>query len=246
MGLANATTPSNETGAATEKSNGVDTILQPVARFGDDFKLVGIGVSKQGRVFASAPAALGERPRYSLVEVDPDTGEVTPYPTPAWNRYDPQADGTHQWAAVQALWVDRSNHLWALDKSLGKTNQPPKLVEMNLATNKVVRSYTFGKTITPEDSLNDMRVDLQHGYAYISNAKNNGGIVVLNLKTGVSRLVLQGDKSSVADPKQHLMFGKQVAKGKNGRELVLDTDGIALSPDRAWAYYRPLSDRHYY
>lgn len=237
---------SSESGAATRTSNGADSTLQPVARFGSDFKMVGVGVSQDGRVFASAPTAQADDSPYSLVEVEPDTGALSPYPDADWNHYQPEASGAKQWVSVQALWVDRANHLWALDKGLGKPKQPPKLVEMDLAKNKVIHNYTFGRTLAAQDSLNDVRVDLKHGYAYLSNAKNGGGVVVLNLKSGTSRLVLQGDKSSVADPDQHLMFGDEIAKGKDGKELVLDTDGVALSPDRKYLYYRPLSDRHYY
>jgi hypothetical protein len=50
--------------------------LETVKTF-DTFKLVGIGVSHEGRVFASAPAAQsGDR----LVEVNAQTGAVKPYP----------------------------------------------------------------------------------------------------------------------------------------------------------------------
>lgn len=233
---------------APQKDNGIDSVLQPVARFGNDFKLVGIGVSHDGRIFASAPASAHDRGTASLVEVDPQTGRKMPYPNAAWNHYRARADGAHQWISVQALWVDRAQHLWVLDKSLpgAPGDQPAKLVEFDLSTDRPIHSYTFTQTLEPKDSLNDVRVDLKHGDAYLSNAKNGGGIVVLNLKTGASRMVLRGDRSSVADPGQHLMFGKKVARAKNGKPLELDTDGIALSPDRRWVYYRPLSDRHYW
>jgi sugar lactone lactonase YvrE len=109
-----------------------------------------------------------------------------------------------------------------------------------------VRKIDYGHVVTPKDSLNDIRVDLAHGYAYLSNAANQGGIAVTNLASGESRLLLAGDRSSVSDPHQHLMFGDQPARKKDGSVLVLQTDGIAISPDRAWVYSRPLTDRHYW
>ena len=48
----------------------------------DHFALVGIGVSHEGRVFASAPAAKSGN---KLVEVNVHTGAVTPYPNQSWN-----------------------------------------------------------------------------------------------------------------------------------------------------------------
>jgi len=222
--------------------------LETVATFGDDFRLVGIGVSRHGRVFATAPASV-KRSRYSMVEVNPSSGALTPFPDESWNVYKPDQDGTQQWISVQALWVDEQDHLWALDSSLpsvDQTRQPPKLIEFDLATRKIVRQFDYGKVVTPKDSINDIRVDLKHGYAYLSNAGNQGGVVVTNLQSGESRLLLAGDRSSVADPDGHLMFGDRIARKIDGGVLVLQTDGIALSPDRQWLYARPLTDHHYW
>ena len=80
--------------------------LETVKSFEDDFRLVGIGVSAKGRVFATAPSC-NVRSRFSMVEVDPKTGAVTPYPDAAWNNFSDQGDGKSQWISVQALWVDK-------------------------------------------------------------------------------------------------------------------------------------------
>jgi hypothetical protein len=108
--------------------------LETVKAFGDDFRLDGIGVSAKGRVFATAPSS-DVRSHFSMVEVDPKTGAVTPYPNDAWNNFSEQGDGKSEWVSVQALWVDQRDHLWALDSSLPKVDQerlPPKLVEFDL------------------------------------------------------------------------------------------------------------------
>ena len=110
--------------------------LEAVKTFGNDFRLVGIGVSAKGRVFATAPSSQ-VRSSYSMVEVDPKIGAVTPYPDARWNSFNAEGDGKSQWISVQALWVDKADHLWALDSSLPKVDQerlPPKLVEFDLST----------------------------------------------------------------------------------------------------------------
>lgn len=222
--------------------------LQTVATFGDDFRLVGIGVSRTGRIFATAPASV-KRSRYSVVEVDPASGALKPFPDASWNIYKPDQPGRRQWISAQALWVDEQDHLWALDSSLATVDQrqqPPKVVEFDLATHKILREFSYENTVTPKDSINDVRIDLKHGYAYISNAGNQGGLVLTDLRSGESRLVLAGDRSSVADPSQHLMFGERIARKPDGSVVVLQTDGIALSPGRDWLYYRPLTDHHYW
>jgi sugar lactone lactonase YvrE len=211
----------------------------------DHFALVGIGVSHEGRVFASAPAAKSGN---KLVEVDVSTGAVTPYPNQSWN--EAGTDPDHEWAVPQAMWVDKADHLWVLDsgRAVLSTGQPipPKLVEFDLNKNQVIRSYAFQGVVAPSDSLNDVRVDLVHGYAYLTNIANEGSLVVLNLETGASRQVLVGDRSTYADPHEHLMIGNQPAEGKDGKPVAIHADGIALSPDAAWVYYRPLTDHNYW
>jgi sugar lactone lactonase YvrE len=234
--------------ANVENPGRIGPPLETVKAFEDDFRLVGIGVSAKGRVFATAPAG-NVRSHFSMVEVNPRSGALTPYPDSAWNSFSDQADGKSQWISVQALWVDKADRLWALDSSLSKVDQerlPPKLVEFDLSTKRVIRQYEFKGVISAKDSLNDVRIDLVHGYAYLTNAGNKGSLVVLNLKSGESRQVLVGDHSTFADPKEHLMFGKEIALRPDGSVTAIQADGIALSPDAQWLYYRPLTDHNYW
>jgi len=234
--------------AAAQEAGTIGPPLETVKAFGDDFRLVGIGVSAEGSVFATAPSSQ-VRSRFSMVEVDPKTGAVTPYPDAAWNNFSEQGDGRSQWISVQALWVDKSDHLWALDSSLPRLDQarlPPKLVEFDLSTNRVIRRYDFNGVVSAKDSLNDVRVDSAHGYAYLTNAGNKGSLVVLDLKTGEARQVLVGDRSTFADPSQHLMIGSQIALRPDGSVVAIQADGIALSPDTQFLYYRPLTDHNYW
>ena len=234
--------------AAAQNPGKVGSPLETIKAFEDDFRLVGIGVSAEGRVFASAPASR-VRSRFSMVEVNPRSGAITPYPDAAWNNFSEQGDGKSEWISVQALWVDKADHLWALDSSLSKVDQerlPPKLVEFDLSNNKVIRQYDFKGVVSAKDSLNDARIDTVHHYAYLTNAGNKGSLVVLDLKTGVARQVLVGDRSTFADPKQHLMIGKEIALRPDGSVVAIHADGIALSPDAQWLYYRPLTDHNYW
>jgi sugar lactone lactonase YvrE len=231
-----------------QDSGKVGPSLETVKAFGDDFRLVGIGVSAKGRVFATAPSS-DVRSRFSMVEVDPKTGAVTPYPDAAWNNFSEQGDSRSEWISVQALWVDESDHLWALDSSLSKIDQerlPPKLVEFDLSANRVIRQYDFKGVVSAKDALNDVRIDTVHDYAYLTNAGNKGSLVVLDLRTGKARQVLAGDRSTFADPSQHLMIGNEAALRPDGAAVAVQADGIALSPDAQWLYYRPLTDHDYW
>ena len=247
-GMLTATAAAAQPPQAPQNPGKIGPPLETVKAFGDDFRLVGIGVSAKGRVFATAPSS-NVRSKFSMVEVDPKTGEIKPYPDAAWNNFDEHADGKSQWVSVQALWVDKQDHLWALDSSLSKVDQerlPPKLVEFDLATNKMIREYEFKGVVSAKDALNDLRIDTVHHYAYLTNAGNKGSLVVLDLKTGESRQVLVGSRSTFADPSQHLMIGKEIALRPDGAVVAIHADGIALSPDARWLYYRPLTDHNYW
>lgn len=213
----------------------------------ENFLLVGLAVSHEGRVFASAPSAkTGDK----LVEVDTKTGALKPWPSKSWNT--PGRDQAQTWNVPQAMWVDGEDRLWVLDsgRRTVTNDQPqgarPKLVEFDLSADKEIRRYTFEGVIAPTDSLNDVRIDLVHGYAYLTNVGNKGSLAVVNLKTGKARQVLVGDRSTYADPKAHLMLGEEPALGADGKPVAIHADGLALSPDSQWLYYRPLTDHNYW
>ncbi len=222
--------------------------LAEVAHFGDDFRLVGIAATADGRLFASAPAN-DRRSRYSVVEVDPRHDRLTPYPDASWNRFSTSVPAAAEWINAQAMWVDVQGHLWVLDISLPGLDQhtfPPKLVEIDPASHTVLRQYPLGDIVHRPDALNDLRVDPRVGAAYLTNAGNRGSLIVLDLATGKGRQVLVGDRSTRSDPAQHFSIDGQQALKNNGQPVVLHADGIALSPKGDWLYYRPLSDHHYW
>jgi sugar lactone lactonase YvrE len=212
--------------------------LEVVKTF-DDFRLVGITVSKDGRVFASAPAA---QTGNKLIEVKKD-GSIAPFPDASWNVSNP-ANSDNHWVVAQAMTVDSNNHIWVLDTGRGEA--PAKVVQFDLATNKMVRLYRFPGVVLPTDSLNDLVVDATRGWAYIANVNNNGSIVVVNLKSGESRHVLRDDRSTRSATDEVLFVNGEAARWANGDTVILHADGIALSDDGDWLYYRPVTDRNYW
>ena len=96
LGLALSSTVAH--GASPEGATKIGPALETVKAFEDNFRLVGIGVSTEGRVFATAPAGQ-VRSVYSMVEVNTKTGELTPYPDADWNKFDEQRKGSTEWRA---------------------------------------------------------------------------------------------------------------------------------------------------
>lgn len=218
--------------------------LQTVASF-SNFRTLGLGVSRTGRVFASAPSAGSP---ISVVEVDTKTGALTPYPNADWNTPSPDP-AKPQWVSVQAMTVDAQDHLWVLDSARPRPGRPPmpqRLVVFDLSDNHILHNFSFDGVMAQPDALNDVAVDLEHGYAYLTNAANQGSLAVLDIATGKARQVLVADRSTKAMEDQHLMLNGQVALRLDGTVYVTQADGLALSPDRQWLYYRPLTDHEYY
>jgi sugar lactone lactonase YvrE len=92
--------------------------------------------------------------------------------------------------------------------------------------------------------VNDVRIDVTRQYAYLTESKG-GGIIVVNLADGQMRRVLQAHYSTISDPAyKFIIDGRELMK--DGRPAKFNSDGIALTPDGEWLYYKPLSDDKLY
>jgi len=209
----------------------------------NDFQLTGITVSKTGRVFVNFPR-WSDRYLYAVVEVMPD-GSSKPFPDKEWNQWNLKSDtaGDH-FVCVQSVVVDDNDMLWVVDPAapLLATVVPggPKLVEIDLKTNKVVRTIPFGAdVIKPGTYLNDVRFDTHRHTAYLTDS-GPGGIITVDLDSGKAHRALDGHPSVliekgvnvVVDGKTLLQFGKPPQ---------FNSDGIALSPDGAYLYYKAIT-----
>jgi len=104
--------------------------------------------------------------------------------------------------------------------------------------------YPFHGVADSHSYINDVRVDTKSNFAYLTNS-NEGGIVVVNLTTGAMKQVLQNHYSVKSDPSYHFIIdGRELTK--NGQPVKINSDGIALTPDGQWLYYKPLTDDKLY
>ncbi|MEN4760794.1 L-dopachrome tautomerase-related protein [Chryseobacterium sp. C39-AII1] len=211
------------------------------------YQLTGVAVAKDNRVFVNYPYWLDTH-SYSVVEVK--DGKPIPYPDAEWNSFKKGEDGQNKFVTVQSVVTDDKGFLWVVDAAgigLGKVYQhSSKVVKINLANNKIEKIYRFPENVVNEDVyINDIRIDNENGFAYLSNS-NTGGIVVLNINTGESRLVLANSPSVKSDPNYHFSpLGTELKKG-DGSLLKVNSDGIALTPDNQYVYYKSLTDNRLY
>ncbi len=215
--------------------------LEEVASFPKQ-QVTGVTVSKSGRIFVNFPFWSDDHTT-SVAEVLPD-GTVKPYPDAAWNAKEgpPQS----RWVCVQSVVVDDTDFLWVLDPASPKTEKivpgGPKLVKIDLATNQPVQTIAFDEKVAPEHSyLNDVRIDTEHGHAYMTES-GEGALVVADLKTGKSRRLLASHPSTKAEPEVSITVeGLPVIDPKTGKAPAFKADGIALDQKGGWLYYHPLA-----
>jgi sugar lactone lactonase YvrE len=215
--------------------------------FSDDtYQLTGVAVSKDGRLFTCYPLWPGPR-KWGVVEITgPDASR--PYPNEEWNSWKEGDDGKNKWVCVQAVYVDKENYLWVVDPACPNMEKVYdnsfKLVKFNLANNSIEEVYRFDGLLDEKSYINDVRVDTDRKVAYLTNS-NEGGIVVVNLETGTIREVLRNHYAVKHDPSFTLIVDGKEFK-KKGKPVHLQSDGIALTPDGEWLYFKPLTDNKLY
>lgn len=197
----------------------------------------GVAVSREKRTFVNYPrwrAGLS----VSVAEILSD-GRVKSYPSESWNSWsDTLTSYGGRFVCVQSVFVDDRNFLWVLDAGnpylQGVRAGAAKLLCIDLASDTVRRVYAFGDLkLSPARYLNDVRVDTEAGFAYISES-GVGSLIVVDLASGKSRLVLDQDASTACEGLTFVVEGRTVS-------LTIHCDGIALTRDRTSLYYKPLS-----
>ena len=218
--------------------------MEQVAEFGKH-QPIGVGVSKERRIFITFPKT-PENYEYGLAEIV--NGQRRPYPNAEWNQWD-SLKPQERFMNVQALLVDQTNALWVLDPANPGEEATiatgVKLLKINLATNQVEKIYRFEDLPRERIALNDVRVDTRRQVAYLSDPKRSA-IVVLDLKTGKSRTVLEGDKSTSADLEFKLKIDGKEVKDTKGKSFSSNVNGIALTDDFRYLYYRAINQTKLY
>jgi len=224
--------------------------LSEVATF--DHQVTGVTVTEEGRIFVNFPRWTEDVPVSVAEVVD---GEARPYPNEEWNawrnaRKSEVTPGDH-FVSVQSVVADGQGSLWVLDPAAPAASfivpGGPKLVQVDLATDEVARTIAFGPDVAPQGSyLNDVRFSPDGRYAYITDAGPLGALVVLDLETGAARRLLEGHPTTVADPDVVVDHKGDPIRRPDGRGVEFAADSIALSPDGATLYWKPLTGETLY
>jgi sugar lactone lactonase YvrE len=251
VGPAGAVPLGDKAKAAADKLTGKQgpASIERVATF--QHQVTGVAVSETGRIFVNFPRWSEDAP-ISLAELTPD-GKLHPYPDEEWNRYRnaaPLAPDSH-FVCVQAETADGHGSLWVIDPAAPNTEfivpGGPKLVKIDLASNKVSRVYAFDTSVAPQGSyLNDVRLSPDGKTAYITDSGASGAIVVVDLDSGKGRRLLDGDVSTQADKSVKVTVNGRELKQPDGRGVQFAADSISIDPKGEYLYWQPLTGKVLY
>lgn len=214
----------------------------------DKYRAIGVSVSSDNRLFVAFPKQEVNY-QYGLTEIV--NGKRIPYPNEQWNK---EGDKKDHFVSVQDLYVDANDYLWVLDSKpsssgsiFGGENKTTegqfKLLKINTKTNNVDRIYTFDDLDKSKSGLNDIRVDVKKNIAYLSDP-GQAAIVLLDLTTGKTRKVLEKTPYTLADPSIVLSYDGIDMRDKNGKPFISNVNGIALTHDFKYFYFKPINKTH--
>jgi sugar lactone lactonase YvrE len=224
--------------------------LTKVASF--EHQVTGVTVSRDGRIFVNFPRWT-EDTAVSVAEVK--DGKVVPFPDAAWNSWrnakkDEVSPGDH-WICVQSVVASPDGNVWVLDPAAPAMGAlvpgGPKLVEIDLKTNRPARTIAFDETVAPQGSyLNDVRFAPDGKTAYLTDSGAKGALVVVDLDSGKARRVLDGDPSTQPDKGVTVTYDGKPLRRPDGRGVEFAADGIALSPDGKTLYWQAIKGKTLY
>jgi len=225
--------------------------LEEAANFAH--QVTGVAATPDGRVFVNFPRWTEDAP-VSVAEVAKD-GSLKPYPDDGWNAWrnaeaTKMKPGDH-FVCVQSVVADGHGNLWVLDPAAPGNEKViaggPKLVRIELATNKVAQVIRFGEDVALQGSyLNDVRFHPGGQTAFITDSGARGSIVMVDLGSGKARSVLDGHPSTQPDKAVEVTIDGKKLQRADGRGFLVAADGIALSRDGKTLYWQPLTGRTLY
>lgn len=216
----------------------------------ENFKPIGVSVTSDNRLFVSFPK---QEVNYEFGLTEIVNGKRVPFPDMEWNK---AGDKDNHFVNVQDLYVDANDFLWVLDSKPspsssifgddGKAAEGQfKLLKINTKTNQIDRIYAFDDLDKTKSALNDIRIDTSKNKAYLSDP-GQAAIIVLDLITGKTRKVLEKTPFTLADPSIILTYEGVEMRDKNGKPFISNINGIALTHDYKYFYFKPINQTYLY
>jgi len=237
--------PASVPGAGAQQAK-----LTKVASFGH--QVTGVTVSRDGRIFVNFPRWSEDAP-VSVAELK--DGKPVPFPDEEWNGYRnaraDEVDPKTHFVCVQSVVADGQDRLWVVDAAAPAmahvVKDGPKLVGIDLKTNRVVKTIPFDtSTVLQASYINDVRIAPDGKTAYLTDSGAEGALIVVDLDSGSAKRVLSGHASTMPDKSVTVQYDGKPLRRPDGRGVEFSADGIALSPDGKTLYWQAIKGKTLY
>ncbi|GEP03384.1 L-dopachrome tautomerase-related protein [Methylobacterium oxalidis] len=224
--------------------------LTKVASF--EHQVTGVTVSRDGRIFVNFPRWSEDAP-VSVAEVK--DGKPVPYPDAAWNSWrNAKADEISpqdHFVCVQSVVADGRDRLWVVDAAAPAMahviKDGPKLVGIDLKTNRVVKTIPFDtSTVLQASYINDVRISPDGKTAYLTDSGAEGALIVVDIDSGKAKRLLAGDPTTMPDKSVTVTYDGKPLRRPDGRGVTFAADGIALSKDGGTLYWQAIKGKTLY
>jgi hypothetical protein len=159
-----------------------------------DVPVNGVSTTPDGRIFLLYARVDGSQGP-QVVEWKESENTTTPIPDAEWNSFSEGKDPATHLIRTNSQRIGPDGALWLVDVGSTSFGAPvifpdgPKLVQFNLTTNQVQRTYSLGNATRSNSLLDDVRFNPLTGKAYLTDA-GSPGLIVLDLASGFAVRVL--------------------------------------------------------
>lgn len=200
-----------------------------------------ITVTQEGRTFLSMQPL--DAPEYRVVELLKD-GSTKPFPTEDW------ADGPEKgevgFSSVIGIDSTADGVVWILD--MGSADAPAQIVAWDTINDKLFKRIEISKDVTVGNSfLQDFAIDVKRDQIYIADTTLGNlygdpapAFVVVDLKTGKSRRVLQSNKTLMSPQHDVVIDGSPMSTKRDNDDidaLYLGLNPITIDSNNEWLYF---------
>ncbi|MEI9924246.1 MAG: L-dopachrome tautomerase-related protein [Bradyrhizobium sp.] len=198
-------------------------------------------IVENGQMFVSAPRWTGSKgPQLALLDAN---HQPTPFPNVAWNAWARGKNPASAFVNINALHYERSGALFVVDTGSPTFGGDPiphgaKIIRIDLKSRDVTRVYPLAPNVAlPGSYVDDIRI--HDDMAYLTDA-GKPGLIILDLRTGEARRVINGMQSVTASARPIIVSGT-IVMAPDGKPLKVHADPMELSPDGQYLYFAPLS-----
>jgi len=213
-----------------------------------------IAVSENDRIFITMSDHMVSK--YAVKEII-SNGSIQDFPDTVWT-VKPKQNSIKGISRTIGIQVSK-DIVWVLDIGDNSTvpKQEPKLIGWNINTRKLHRIYTLPDAVLHSSSfLQDFVIDEKHQTAILADMSMGGMIypavpafVVIDLKTGYSRRVLENDESFQPIDEDITVNGRPLSHTYPDGKVVnphYPLNPIAIDPAMEWVYFGALGGNKIY